>query len=324
MSKEKVDVPVRATTAEEITQDNVQPKKVIRRGVSTARGTTRLKFTHEIAKQNGLFIAHLDSVTLSTVKIGEDTTGMPSFNGLEIPRISLIFASNEEEAAKRHYITLSFNAVESNVNTIPGGKEEWKVNAVFDWFKHILDVYYLKGRDMTDEEAAALSLPFEDFDEQGEYISIEPEDVIAGWKVLFENFENLMNRGRDGQPVYKTKDNKNVAVWIKLIRYIKNNKKGWQPINNGELAFPTFVGEGCVELFKANVLPSIRLDAVKECIIPMNIEKPKTPNMPTPGMGMSSAPAMGGVPVGGPMAGRMNDMNPLGGIATEAAEDMPF
>lgn len=324
MSEKKVNAPAKVIVAEETVQSNVQPKKVIRRGVSTARGTSRLKFTHEIAKQNGLFIAHLDSVTLSNIKIGEDTTGMPSFNGLEIPRIVLTFASNEEEVAKRHYINLSFNAVESNVNTIPGGKEEWKVNAVFDWFKHILDVYYLKGRDMTDEEASALSLPFEDFDEQGEYISIEPEDVIAGWKVLFENFENLMNRGRDGQPVYKTKDNKNVAVWIKLIRYVKNNKKGWQPVNNGELAFPTFVGEGCVELFKANVLPSIRLDAVKECIIPMNIEKPKAPNMPTPGIGMSSAPAMGGVPVGGPMAGGMNDMNSLGGIAEAASEDMPF
>lgn len=324
MPETKENVAVRATAADEATQDNVQPKKVIRRGVSTARGTTRLKFTHEISKQNGLFIAHLDSVTLSTVKIGEDTTGMPSFNGLEIPRIVLTFASNEEEVAKRHYVNLSFNAVESNVNTIPGGKEEWKVNAVFDWFKHILDVYYLKGREMTDEEAAALSLPFEDFDEQGEYVSVEPEDVVAGWKVLFENFENLVNRGRDGQPVYKTANNKNIAVWIKLIRYIKNNKKGWQPVNNGELAFPTFVGEGCVELFKANVLPSIRLDAVKECIIPMNIEKPKAPNMPVPGMGMGSAPAMGGVPLGGPTAGGMVDANSFGGIAEAAAEDMPF
>ena len=322
MPKENVNAAASATAAEATTQETTQTKKVIRRGVGTARGTTRLKFSHELAKQNGLFIAHLDSVALSMIKIGEDTTGMPSFNGLEIPRITITFASNEEDAAKRHYISLSFNAVESNVNTIPGGKEEWKVNSVFDWFKHILNVYLLKGRELSEEEAAALSLNFEDFDEQGEYVSVEPEDVVAGWKVLFENFENIMNRGRDSQPIFKTKDGKNIPVWIKLIRYIKNNKKGWQPVNNGDLAFPAFVGEGCIEIFKQNTLPSIRFDAVKESILPMNIEKPKAPNMPAPGMSAGMAPAMGGVPVSDTMSG-MGTTN-FGGIATEAAEDMPF
>ena len=322
MPKENVNAAASATAAEATTQETTQTKKVIRRGVGTARGTTRLKFSHELAKQNGLFIAHLDSVALSMIKIGEDTTGMPSFNGLEIPRITITFASNEEDAAKRHYISLSFNAVESNVNTIPGGKEEWKVNSVFDWFKHILNVYLLKGRELSEEEAAALSLNFEDFDEQGEYVSVEPEDVVAGWKVLFENFENIMNRGRDSQPIFKTKDGKNIPVWIKLIRYIKNNKKGWQPVNNGDLAFPAFVGEGCIEIFKQNTLPSIRFDAVKESILPMNIEKPKAPNMPAPGMSAGMAPAMGGVPVSDTMVGAGNGFN--ANIGVEAAEDMPF
>ena len=319
MTKETINAAAGAPAAEVKTQETIQTKKVNRRGVSTARGTTRLKFSHELAKQNGLFIGHLDSVEVSTIKIGEDTTGMPSFNGLEIPRITITFASNEEDAAKRHYIPLTFNAVESNVNTIPGGKEEWKVNSVFDWFKHILNVYLLKGRDFTDEEAAALSLNFEDFDEQGEYVAVEPEDVVAGWKVLFENFENIMNRGRDGQPIFKTKDGKNIPIWMKLIRYIKNNKKGWQPVNNGDLAFPTFVGEGCIEIFKQNTLPSIRFDAVKEAILPMNIEKPKAPNMPAPGI----APAMGGIPVGDPMVG-MGANTGFGGIAEAAGDDMPF
>lgn len=324
MPETKGNAAASATAAQaqtqEVAQEAAQVKKVNRRGVGTARGTTRLKFSHELAKQNGLFIGHLDSVVLSSIKIGEDTTGMPTFNGQEIPRITITFASNEEDAAKRHYVSLSFNAVESNVNTIPGGKEEWKVNSVFDWFKHILNVYLLKGRELTDEEANALSLPFEDFDEQGEYVSVEPEDVVAGWKVLFENFENIMNRGRDGQPIFKTKDGKNIAIWMKLIRYVKNNKKGWQPVNNGDLAFPAFVGEGCIEIFKQNTLPSIRFDAVKEAILPMNIEKPKAPNMPAPGMGVGAAPAMGGVPVGDPMVAN----NPYGGISEAAAEDMPF
>lgn len=324
MPNTKVSDAVSATATEtanqENVQTNVQTKKVNRRGVGTARGTTRLKFSHEMAKQNGLFIGHLDSVTISTITIGEDTTGMPSFNGLEIPRITIMFASNEEEVNKRHYVSLTFNAVESNVNTIPGGKEEWKVNSVFDWFKHILNVYLLKGRELNEEESEALSLSFEDFDEQGEYVSVEPEDVVAGWKVLFENFENIMNRGRDGQPIFKTKDGKNIPIWIKLVRYVKSNKKGWQPVNNGDLAFPSFVGEGCIEIFKQNTLPSIRFDAIKEAILPMNIEKPKAPNMPVPGMNNNMGSMMGGVPVADTMSGA----NSFGGISEAASEDMPF
>lgn len=316
MPESNLNAAASATAAEA----TAKVKKVNRRGVGTARGTVRLKFSHELAKQNGLFIGHLDSIAVSTIKIGEESTGMPSFNGLEIPRITIIFASNEEDVNKRHYIPLQFNAVESTVNTIPGGSEEWKVNSVFDWFKHILNVYVLKGRELTEEEANALALNFEDFDEQGEYVAVEPETVIAGWKNLFENFENVMNRGNNGNPYYKTKDGKNIAIWMKLVRYVKNKKKGWQPVNNGDLSFPAFVGEGCIELYKQNTIPSIRLDSIKEAIIPMNIEKPKAPNMPTPGMGVGAAPAMGGVPVGDPMVGAGN----FSGIAAEAADDVPF
>lgn len=319
MVNKKEDVATSATAAE--VQEEVQNvKKVNRRGVAAARGTTRLKFSHEQAKQNGLFIGHLESVVVSMIQIGEDKTGMPSFNGLEIPKIVLTFASNDPEVSKRNYVSLQFTAVESNANTIPGGKDEWKVNTVFDWFKHILNVYVLKGRELTEDEANALTLSFEDFDEQGEYVPVEPEDVVAGWKTLFENFENILNRGRDGQPYYKSKDGKYIPVWIKLLRYIKTGKKGWQPINNGDLAFPSFVGEGCIEVYKQNTPPSIRIDSVKEAIIPMNVEKAKAPNMPAPGMGGVAAPAMGGVPVVDPMVGAGN----FNGIATEAADDMPF
>lgn len=295
--------------------------KVIRRGIGAARGTTRLKFSHEQAKQNGLFLGHLDSVVVSMIKIGEDKTGMPSFNGLEIPKLTLTFASNEEDVNKRHYQNLTFTAVESNVNTIPGGKEEWKINSVFDWLKHILNVFVLKGRELTEAEEAALSLPYEDFDEQGEYVPVEPEVVINGWRCFFENFENFINRGREDKPYYKTKDGKNIPLWLKMIRYIKTQKKGWQPINNGDLSFPSFVGEGCIEIYKQNTPPAIRVDSVKEAIIPMNIEKPKAPNMPTPGYSPINSSMGGVVPVMSPMAGSENN---FANIATEAAEDIPF
>lgn len=304
MSKETVN---QKTPIEEV-------KKVSRRGLGSARGTARLKFGNDQAKPNGLFLGHLEEVKYSTITIGEDKTGMPSFNGFEIPKLTLTFASNEEDPNKRHYVSKTFTAVESNVNTIPGGKEEWKVNSVFDWLKHVLNVYYLKGRELTDEEAAALSLTFEDFDEQGEYVSVDTEIVINAWKVLFENFENIMNRGKDGKPVYHDKNNKFIPVWLKLLRYVKS-RKSWTPINNGDLSLPQFVGEGCIEIYQQNAIPSIKIDLVKETILIMNVEKPKTPNMPAVG-GMP--PMMGGVAID-------QTMNPMGtDISSQTIDDMPF
>ena len=304
MSKETVN---QETPIEEV-------KKVSRRGLGSARGTARLKFGNDQAKPNGLFLGHLEEVKYSTITIGEDKTGMPSFNGFEIPKLTLTFASNEEDPNKRHYVSKTFTAVESNVNTIPGGKEEWKVNSVFDWLKHVLNVYYLKGRELTDEEATALSLTFEDFDEQGEYVSVDTEIVINAWKVLFENFENIMNRGKDGKPVYHDKNNKFIPVWLKLLRYVKS-RKSWTPINNGDLSLPQFVGEGCIEIYQQNAIPSIKIDLVKETILIMNVEKPKTLNMPAVG-GM--APMMGGVAID-------QTMNPMGtDISSQIIDDMPF
>ena len=304
MSKETVN---QETPIEEV-------KKVSRRGLGSARGTARLKFGNDQAKPNGLFLGHLEEVKYSTITIGEDKTGMPSFNGFEIPKLTLTFASNEEDPNKRHYVSKTFTAVESNVNTIPGGKEEWKVNSVFDWLKHVLNVYYLKGRELTNEEATALSLTFEDFDEQGEYVSVDTEIVINAWKVLFENFENIMNRGKNGKPVYHDKNNKFIPVWLKLLRYVKS-RKSWTPINNGDLSLPQFVGEGCIEIYQQNAIPSIKIDLVKETILIMNVEKPKTPNMPTVG-GM--APMMGGVAID-------QTMNPMGtDISSQTIDDMPF
>lgn len=304
MSKETVN---QETPIEEV-------KKVSRRGLGSARGTARLKFGNDQAKPNGLFLGHLEEVKYSTITIGEDKTGMPSFNGFEIPKLTLTFASNEEDPNKRHYVSKTFTAVESNVNTIPGGKEEWKVNSVFDWLKHVLNVYYLKGRELTDEEATALSLTFEDFDKQGEYVSVDTEIVINAWKVLFENFENIMNRGKDGKPVYHDKNNKFIPVWLKLLRYVKS-RKSWTPINNGDLSLPQFVGEGCIEIYQQNAIPSIKIDLVKETILIMNVEKPKTPNMPAVG-GM--APMMGGIAID-------QTMNPMGtDISSQTIDDMPF
>lgn len=295
---------------------------IARRGVASARGTQRLKFSHTDAnKMNGLFEAHLDSVDVSMIKIGEEKTGMPSFNGLEIPKLRFTFASNEAIVSKRKYIMLSFNAVESIASTIPGGKDAWKVEQVFNWINHIFNVFICKGKTMeevfTEEQINSLNLPFVDFDENGEYVPVEPETVIAGWKQLFDNVVYIMNNFVNDKPCYQ-KEGKPIPVWIKLLRCIKT-KDGWKNVNNGDLSFPTFIGEGCIELFVPNSNPSIRLDVVKESILPRVADKPKQPTQ-------LNVPPMGGTMMGGMMDGAMPSAQTDFGAGSPFydGEDMPM
>ena len=115
----------------------------------------------------------------------KDDSAMVSFRGTKVNRLVITFSSNEDDANKRKYVYLNFMPVESNVNTIQGGKEAWKVDSIFDYMKHILDVFVLKGKEMTADMEEKLTLPFNDTDENGEYSPVEPEVVIAGWTTLF-------------------------------------------------------------------------------------------------------------------------------------------
>lgn len=324
MSEKEQNVSKSANDTKVADGKSVENKKMARRGIGSARGTQRLKFTHTDAiPQNGLFIGHLDSVVIGKMQIGEDSTGMPSFNGMELSKLVLTFASNESEVNKRKYVTLQFTPTESNVDTIPGGKKSWQVDRVMDWLKHLMNVFVLKGRELTEDEENALSLPYVDFDEEGAYVPVEQEVVAAGWKSLFENFENIFNRSKEGEPVYKSKDGKDIVIWMKLLRFTKIRGE-WKPVitgnGAGELAFPSYVGEGCIEIFVKNSIPSIHLNPITECIIPKEINKPKSPNMAIPGMSGGNVPMMGGIPSG---VGTESYID-VAGVNVAAAEDLPF
>lgn len=293
--------------------------KKVRRGVSNkTQAVAQLKFHEKDAAQNGLFVGHLEEVRVDW----SNNADAKSFTGMSIPRLTFHFASNHVNASEKRHVYQTLFPVESNVNTIPGGSEDWRVNNVFNWIKHILDVFYLKGREMTEAEEDALSLTFEDFDENGEYVSVEVEDVIAGYRAIFENAAAMLNGsfeladGEVAKPVYKTSDGKYIPCWLKLLRH-KKRKGDWINVGaNGDLAFDGFIGNGVVELLKKDCPPTVlRLDLAKESITPK--ETKKTPTIGAPGMG---APAMGGVMAGAPSMGMPVD----NGAFQAAGEDMPF
>lgn len=310
------------TEKDNVTVGNAQSAvKKNRRGVSNqTKAVAQLRFHEKDASPlNGLFIGHLESVSVdwSTNSDGKQFTGM------KVPRVTIHFASNHTVATEQRHVYYTILPVESNVNTIPNGIEEWKVNNVFNWLKHMLDIFYLKGREMTEEEEAALTLPFEDYDDNDEYVAVEPEDVLAGYQFIFENFSAMMNGsfgladGEVAKPCYKTADGKIIPCWIKLLRH-KKVKGEWRNIaQNGELGFDSFIGNGVVELLKKDTNPLVlRVDLAKESITPK--ETRKTPTIGTPGLG---APAMGGVIPSGPIDMGVNNFS---GAAIDASSEMPF
>lgn len=294
--------------------------KRVRRGVSNnTQAVAQLKFHEKDASPaNYLFVGHLEEVRVDWSLNGEGK----QFTGLNVPRLTFHFASNHINASERRHVYQSLFPVESNVLTIPGQPEEWKVNNVFNWIKHILDVFYLKGRAFTDAEEEALSLPFVDFDENNQYVSVDPEEVLAGYRYIFENAAAMLNGSfglKDGEvakPCYKTADGKIVPCWIKLLRH-KKVKNNWVNVAaNGDLGFDGFIGNGVVELLKKDTMPSIlRVDLAKESITPKEVNK--TPSFGIPG---TTTPGMGGIIPGA----AMNMGAPANQAFADAGEDMPF
>lgn len=309
------------------------PKKRRLRGINNeTRAVVRKKFDEkrDANRTNGLFVGHLDNVEVAWATLKEDAN-IPQFAGLAVPYLTFTFCSNEENINDRKYTTVRFGAVESNVETIPGAKNEWKVNVIFQFMKHVYEVFVLKGRAMTEAEEDALTLPFEDFEDDGQggyqYVSLEAEVILNGYKTLFENYVKLLNN--DGKPHYKAANGGILPIWMKLLRFIRA-KNEWKPVLSGsqagELAFPTFIGEGVIELFDANKQPSIKVDVHKESIIyKEEAMKAKTPNVGTAPVAGGVVPAMGAPAFGSaPVNPAFGDAFPSNPIPNADASELPF
>ena len=293
------------------------PAKKLRRGISNeTQAVAQLRFHEKDAAPNRLFVAHLHSVSVAWSVNGDGK----QFTGEKVPRLVFEFCSNTADANQMRHVYHSLFPVESNINTIPGGSEEWKVNQVMRFIKHILDVYYLKGRQLTAAEEEALTLPFCDFDEDNNFVALDVKEILDGYAMLFNNVAAMMNgqfnidEGETPKPCYRDENGRFIRVWIKLLRH-KKVKGEWKNVGqNGDLAFDPFVGTGCVELFVQGKEPSIiSVDDSKESITPKETKKAPT----IPGI----ADMGGGVMAGGPAV--MGSVP--GGAYNEAGnDDMPF
>lgn len=287
------------------------------RGISNqTRSVNQLQFHEKDATQSGLFVAHLENVSVETSNNNENK----DFSGLDIPRLVFHFASNHTENNEKRHAYLTLFPVPSNVNTIETGTEAWRVNSVFAWIKHMLDVFYLRTRAFTTDEEKALILAINDVDENGEYVAVDPETVLAAYKALFENVANMMNgtfkklaEGETPKPCYKNENGKFLPCWIKLLRHRKVNNR-WRNITpNGDLGFDSFVGNGAVELIKKDLPATVlRLDISKESITPKETKIAPVAGNQTNMIGLGGVvPSMG-----------INEQS--SGAYAAAGEEMPF
>lgn len=298
---------------------NAQATKKLRRGVSNqTQAVSQLRFHEKDAAQNGLFLGILDEVRVDW-SVNADGK---SFTGMKMPRLTFHFTSPHSNPNERRHVYHTLFPVESNIDTIPGGSKEWQVNQLFNWIKHMLDVFYLKGRQLTPEEEDALSLPFEDYDDEGNFIVVDPEQVLAGYAAVFNSAAQMLNgqfnlaEGEVAKPCYKDANGKPYILWMKLLRHKKDRKRGWINVGqNGELAFDSFIGAGAVEIQKPNTPPAIlRIDLAKESITPKDTE-----SKPTIG-GQGPVGQFGGVVAGASTIMPSGDA----GAFNAAGEDMPF
>ena len=306
-----------ATQAKEATNETTKPV-IKRRGISNeTKAVTQLHFHEKDASTNGLFIGHL-----ADISVGWSTnTDAKIFTGMRVPHIVIHFASNHTNVNEQRHVYQTLYPVESNVNTIPGGKDEWKVNNIMAWIKHMLDIFYLRGRALTPEEEESLSLAFVDYDENNDYVVVEPQDVIDSYGNIFQAACDMLNGvygikdGETPKPCFKTADGKILPLWMKLLRHKKVKQEWVNVVRNGDLGFDTFIGSGVVEIMRKDMPPAIlRIDFSKESITPK--ETKKTPTIGAPGM-----PVGGIVPGAMPVAPMESGFNEA---YNAASGDMPF
>lgn len=256
------------------TNNQEEVKKVRRRGLAEVKATAMLKFRAEDKNpKTGLFAAQLADVTIDWSEAKEDNQ---SFAGCKIPRLTFHWTSIHEKEDEKRHLYSTFFPQPSNIDTIPGGKDEWKVTNIFRFLKHVMDVLYLKGKPLSDEDAAKLELPLDDVDEEGNYVPLEAEEVVKAYQILFENYKSLMDN--NGKPVYKDANGKPVILWLKLIR-CRKTKNGWVNVNNGDLDIDRFIGQGFIEIAQNGKMPTLSIDPVKESIIPQQVKENKIPDV---------------------------------------------
>lgn len=288
------------------------PKKR-RRGINNeTRSTTRRKFTDKYLDPK----TRLAGVMFHSVEVKYATfkdTANSQFAGMAVPFIAFTLKSvTGKNDAEKAFIEIKYNAVESTTETMEGGDEAYKVDSQLSMMKHIIDVAVKNGKPLTDDELDGLELDFCDKDDDGNFIALDAQEVLDAYYKFYKFIVDMCNA--ESSLMFKGSDGKPVVYWAKLIRYIKS-KKQWRAVNDDQLGFPMFVGEGILERAIPNTAPLIEINPATEQITLMQ--------------GISNTakqPALGGVRQPGipTQSANIGNIGSEAGMGVSDRDDLPF
>lgn len=215
-------------------------------------------------KFNGLVLMALSSVTVSESEQKKGEGDRADYIGQMIPRIDFNFIEISDKPGTPKVYRHQFSLIPHIPNS---DKYQWLFDSMVQTIRHFLEIYISddKWLDAYDE-LLVLKL------EEGE---MEPSKVTAAYKEFFEGVAKVFNGDTKAKLpcIYKTKEDKLIKVWGKLLLYINNAE-----VNNGNPGFSNYPGDGILEKFIDNVKPSLRIKIEKgEDIIPRSKAAKNTP-----------------------------------------------
>lgn len=285
------------------------PKKVNRRGISNStRSASQRKYHVSMVDRNTkMFVGALMDVTVTYSDFKDDDASQSAFRGMKVPRLSFHFASLDPNVNTRAHVYKTFTPLQPTVETIPGAKKAWMLEgSILGYIKYLLDVYYLKGRELTESEEELLSLDIDDIDENGNFQPVEAEDTIKAFDKMFFNVAAMFNTANGGKPVFLSDKGAPIGMWMKLITCYKSDNTWKHVEKNGGLAFPSFVGEGVLEI-KTDRAPILNLNSATESVA--NIVDAKAPTALPPMPGATMIPQNG---------------SPISASSQPISDDLPF
>lgn len=209
--------------------------------------TNKLKFK-PIPEFNNLCLGHLEDVRVEVNEVpkvndkGQESTW--EYAGLNIPQLVFEFKNDpykEEKVVERFYFHREriIGSLTKNGDQIDSKILESLYGSMWDRIKHIHDAY----------SSMPNYKPFED--DIPEIDETAPSETRVQQFTKFFNFvAAAFNKGKDDKtPIYK-KNGANITMNMKLVAEYKEGKY---------LAFPTFVGEGFIEVHVTGVEPTIEL-----------------------------------------------------------------
>lgn len=231
-------------------------------GVAAPDSFINLGVEGEVAKQkrfkplkslNGLCIGTLESVVLTETEVGTvKKDGTPStweYAGTKLPYLVFNFKSYRVPGNQETDVDRIFTFSEKVIGSIKNDgspMEDKSLKGLYEsmWFriKHLLDIYTKESRvDISANENLKKALAI-----------ISTETVIKGnnkqvridaFKNLFQVVATIFNTGKDGSPIYMRAANVPMVTFIKLLPDYYSHKF---------FTFPTFVGDGFIEIARTN------------------------------------------------------------------------